>query len=61
MSAWQKEASAIQYKEKRCQLNHVLAFEQRTRQNSKEGNAETHGCPPDRRPAGDVLLINQKS
>lgn len=36
MSAWQMEASTIQYKEMRCQLNHVLASEQRTRQNTPE-------------------------
>lgn len=61
MSAWQMEASAIQYKETRCQLNHVLAFEQRTRQNSEKANPGTRACPGDRQPAGDVLLIKEKS
>lgn len=61
MSAWQMEASAIQYKERRCQLNHVLAFEQRTRQNSRKEKPETHVYPGDRQPAGDVPLIKPKS
>lgn len=61
MSAWQMEASAIQYKETRCQLNHVLTLEQSTRQNQQKENPETHVHPRDRSILlGDVPLTNEK-